>query len=252
MDRYKILIAEDDTDINHLLRRILEKNNYNTVQAFSGTEAKLLLQMETPDFMILDLMLPGMSGEELIRVVRKEMKLDIPILVLSAKAALKSKVEALKSGADDYLTKPFEPEEVLARVYAGLRRYRADSAADRKVSMAEGVSDRRQMTEKSQAGDGEEYVYKNLHLIPKSRKATVNGKELSLTLHEYDILCLLVSDPDKVYSRECLYEQVWKGGYYGEDNTVNVHVSNLRKKLAEADADEEYIKTVWGIGFKMA
>lgn len=243
MDRYKILIAEDDTDINHLLRRILEKNHYNTVQAFSGTEAKLLLQMETPDFMILDLMLPGMSGEELIRVVREEMKLDIPILVLSAKAALESKVETLKSGADDYLTKPFDPEEVLARVYAGLRRYYAG-----------GTPGFGQITDmKSEENhEDEEFIYKNLSLIPKSRKVTVNGKELSLTLHEYDILCLLVRDPEKVYSRELLYEQVWKGGYYGEDNTVNVHVSNLRKKLAQADAGEEYIKTVWGIGFKMA
>ncbi|MBU3874847.1 response regulator transcription factor [Faecalicatena sp. AGMB00832] len=239
MDKYKILIAEDDTDINHLLCRILEKNHYDTVQAFSGTEAKLLIQMETPDFLILDLMLPGMSGEELITVIRGEMGLDIPILVLSAKAALDTKVEVLKSGADDYLTKPFEPEEVLARVYAGLRRYFA----------GEGRKNTGASEEDHSVG---EYIYKRLRLIPKSRKVIVNGTELSLTLHEYDILYLLVQDPEKVYSRECLYEQVWKGGYYGEDNTVNVHVSNLRKKLAEADAGEEYIKTVWGIGFKMA
>lgn len=272
MDRYKILIAEDDTDINHLLRRILEKNNYETIQAFSGTEAKLLIQMETPDFMILDLMLPGMSGEELIRVIREEMKLDIPILVLSAKAALESKVEALKSGADDYLTKPFEPEEVLARVYAGLRRYFAGLGAgnvsrsgknsnhdcesgDSLENPGPGLGFREtgiQGSTNSVGNEPEEYTYKKLHLIPKSRKAIVNGKELSLTMHEYDILCLLVRDPEKVYSRELLYEQVWKSGYYGEDNTVNVHVSNLRKKLAGADAEEEYIKTVWGIGFKMA
>lgn len=232
MDKRKILIVEDDTDINHLLRRILAKNDYDTVQAFSGTEAKLLIQMEVPDLLILDLMLPGMSGEELIWVIREEMKLDIPIVVLSAKAALETKVEALKSGADDYLTKPFEPEEVLARVYAALRRYRAE------IRKADGVP--------------EEYVYKGLHLYPKARRVVVNGKELSLTMHEYDILYLLVKDPEKVYSREHLYEQVWKGGYYGEDNTVNVHVSNLRKKLAEADPSGDYIKTVWGVGFKMA
>ena len=253
MDKYKILIAEDDTDINHLLRRILEKNNYDTVQAFSGTEAKLLIQMETPDFLILDLMLPGMSGEELIQAVRGEMGLTLPILVLSAKAALNSKVDALRSGADDYLTKPFEPEEVLARVYAGLRRCYAGSragnesteAGGRRLASNQGIHD-------ADDEENEEYLYKKLHLIPKSRKAVVNGKELSLTLHEYDILCLLVKDTEKVYSRELLYEQIWKSGYYGEDNTVNVHVSNLRKKLSEADPGEEYIKTVWGIGFKMA
>lgn len=232
MDREKLLIVEDDTDINHLLSRILKKNNYDTIQAFSGTEAKLLLQLEMPDLMILDLMLPGMSGEELIRVVREELKLNIPILVLSAKAALETKVQTLKSGADDYLTKPFEPEEVLARVYAALRRYRAETKREEKYSR--------------------ELVYKQLRILPDSRKAVVGEKELALTMHEYDILCLLVKNPEKVYSRELLYEQVWKGGYYGEDNTVNVHVSNLRKKLMDAGAEEEYIKTVWGVGFKMA
>lgn len=126
MAKYKILIAEDDTDINHLLCRILGKSDYQTIQAFSGTEAKLLLQLEVPDLMLLDLMLPGMSGEELIRKVRMDMGLDLPILVLSAKAGLDSKVQALKSGADEYLTKPFEPEEVLARVFAALRRYKAE------------------------------------------------------------------------------------------------------------------------------
>lgn len=236
MDKRKILIVEDDTDINHLLSRILAKNGYDTVQAFSGTEAKLLLRMEMPDLVLLDLMLPGMSGEELIIVIREELKLDIPVIVLSAKAALESKVQALRSGADDYLTKPFEAEEVLARVYAALRR-----------------SGTKQKEDSGKAGsDDEEYIYKKLHLYLKSHKVTVDGNEISLTQHEYDILYLLVRDPEKVYSRELLYEQVWKGGYYGEDNTVNVHVSNLRKKLAQADAEEEYIRTVWGVGFKMA
>lgn len=234
MDKRKILIVEDDTDINHLLSRILAKNEYETVQAFSGTEAKLLIRMETPDLILLDLMLPGMSGEELIIVIREELKLDIPVIVLSAKAGLESKVQALRSGADDYLTKPFEAEEVLARVYAALRRSGTKQKED---TGKEGI---------------EEYSYKKMHLNLKSRKVTVDGKEISLTQHEYDILYLLVKDPEKVYSRELLYEQVWKGGYYGEDNTVNVHVSNLRKKLAQADAEEEYIRTVWGVGFKMA
>ena len=127
MDRQKILIVEDDTDINHLLHRILMQDGYDTIQAFSGTEAKLLLRLESPDLILLDLMLPGMSGEELIVTVREEMGLDLPILVLSAKAGLETKVAALKNGADDYLTKPFEPQEVLARVYAALRRYKIEA-----------------------------------------------------------------------------------------------------------------------------
>ncbi|HAX50832.1 response regulator transcription factor [Muricomes intestini] len=232
MEKSKILIVEDDTDINHLLHRMLAKSGYDTIQAFSGTEAKLLLQLESPDLMILDLMLPGMTGEELISAVREEMGLNIPILVLSAKAALETKVHTLKSGADDYLTKPFEPEEVLAHVYAALRRYKKET--DKKVP------------------EIKEYVYKKLRLCPKSRKVEIEGEELTLTVLEYDILFLLMKEPDKVYSRENLYEMVWKDGYYGEDNTINVHISNLRRKLAAADPEEEYIRTVWGIGFKMA
>ena len=232
MDRHKILIVEDDTDINRLLQRILVQDGYDTIQAFSGTEAKLLLGLETPDLILLDLMLPGMSGEELITSVREELKLDLPILVLSARAGLETKVAALKGGADDYLTKPFEPEEVLSRVYAALRRYKIEAGK----------------TEK----DTEVYRYKKLRLHPDSRKAEIGGQELPLTMHEYDILYLLIKDPEKVYSREHLYEQVWKGGYYGEDNTVNVHISNLRRKIAAADPEDEYIRTVWGIGFKMA
>ncbi len=232
MEKRKILIAEDDVDINRLLYRILTNSDYHVIQAFSGTEAKLLIQLEAPDLMILDLMMPGLSGEELIYIVREELKLDFPILVLSAKTSLETKVETLKTGADDYLTKPFASEEILARVYAALRRYKKEEG---KEFLAP-----------------EQYVYKNLCLWPESRKAELNNQELSLTMHEFDILYYLIKEPDKVFSRENLYELIWKGGYYGEDNTVNVHVSNLRRKLASVDASEEYIRTIWGIGFKMA
>lgn len=232
MQNQKILIVEDDTDINHLIRKILIREGYETMQAFSGTEALLLLKMEIPDMLILDLMLPGMSGEELIQEVRRNFDTEIPILVISAKAALESKVQVLKGGADDYLTKPFEPEEVLARVYAALRRCR-------------------RMGLKREEGQ-KVLEYKKLKIYPNSRKVVMDNEELALTMHEYDILKLLVSKPDRVYSRENIYELVWQNGYYGEDNTVSVHVSNIRRKLAALDPEEEYIKTVWGIGFKMA
>lgn len=229
-----ILIVEDDADINRLLYKILKKNAYDPEQAFSGTEARLMLKMNAYDLILMDLMLPGISGEELLKYIRTELNQQIPVIVLSAKASLKDKVGLLSEGADDYLTKPFEPEEVLARISAVLRRYRKE------------IPDA--------AGSGREpeyYTYKNLTVYPEARKAVVKETELPLTAHEFDILFLLIRHPDKVYSRENLYEQVWKGGYYGEDNTVNVHVSNLRKKLAAADAGTEYIKTVWGIGFKL-
>lgn len=229
----RILIVEDDADINRLLYHILKKNGYLPEQAFSGTEARLLLMAGVYDLLLLDLMLPGMTGEELLDYIRKERNLSLPVMVLSAKGSLHDRVGLLMDGADDYLTKPFEPEEVLAHVCALLRRcgrVRPDEIPGKGTQA---------------------YAFKNLTVYPEARRARIRDTEIPLTAHEFDILLLLIRNPDKVYSRENLYEQVWKGGYYGEDNTVNVHVSNIRKKLAKADPDEEYIQTVWGIGFKM-
>lgn len=229
-DTQKILVIEDDTDINNLISAILKKAGYQVTQSFSGTEAVLRLGMERFDLLILDLLLPGMSGEELLQKIRKEDKIETPTIVLSAKSSLEDKVQLLTLGADDYMTKPFEPEELLARCFACLRRKGtgAQPAANECIS------------------------YKRMRVFPDARRVTVNEKQIELTPHEYAILCILVQSPDKVFSRETLYEQVWNGGYYGEDNTVNVHVSNIRKKLASGDPENEYIKTVWGIGFKMA
>lgn len=239
----KILIVEDDTDINNLIHKILVKHNYHAVQSFSGTEADLRLDIEQFDLVLLDLMLPGMNGESLLHTLRNEKKLDIPILILSARTSLQDKVQLLTEGADDYITKPFEPEELLARVLAALRR----TNQNREHQNLSGGN--RDWTNHPKDNC---FFYKNLCLFPDLRKVTVNRREITLTPHEYDILHILIQSPEKVFSRETLYEQVWNGGYYGEDNTVNVHVSNIRKKLAAADSDQEYIKTVWGIGFKMA
>lgn len=222
-----IMIIEDEPDISGLLVKILQEAGYRTCQAFSGTEAELLLEKSVPDLILLDLMLPGMSGEELLEKIREQFQYDVPALVLSAKNSLSDKVTLLKIGADDYITKPFEPEEVLARVQAALRRAGKNPQLPRSLS------------------------HKNLVLFPEARRAVAGGEELSLTAHEYDILFLLMQNPDKVYSRENLYELVWRGGYYGENNTVNVHVSNLRRKLKAVDPENEYIQTVYGIGFKL-
>ena len=243
----RILIVEDDADINQIFAKIMTKQGYEAVQAFSGSEAALRLFPNGEgkgradkefDLIILDLMIPGIPGEEILVRVREES--DIPIIVVSARSALDDRVRFINLGADDYLVKPFEVEEVVARVNGALRRYRRN-AGSKTGSSGQGRDDM-----------GEQViVHKNLVLNPEAREAKVCGHLLSLTVHEYDILYLLLQNPGKVYSRESLYEQVWQGGYYGEDNTVNVHVSNLRKKIAVFD-EEEYIKTVWGIGFKMA
>ena len=224
---YRILVVEDEPDINNLLARILREEDYKVSQAFSGTEAKMATEREMPDLILLDLMLPGMSGEELLQDLRENRKSHIPVIVISAKGLLEDKVSLLKMGADDYITKPFEPEEVAARVQANLRRWGKAPETEKPLT------------------------YKNLKLSPSARKVTLRGKELALTGHEFDILYPPTKNPEKVYSRELLYEQVWHGGYYGENNTVNVHVSNIRKKIKEEDPGEEYIQTVYGIGFKL-
>ena len=232
MDREHILVVEDDVDINNLIAKKLPKHNYKVIQAFSGSEANLRLSRDKFHLVMLDLMLPGITGEELIKEIRE--KQDVPIMVISAKTSLEDKVNVLDLGADDYITKPFELEEIIARVNSQLRRYRKFGSM---------VND---SLEKQN-----EYKFKELVLNEQSRTVKVGDKNISLTNHEFDILCILIKNPDKVYSREALYEQVWKSGYYGEDNSVNVHVSNIRKKIKEVEKEEEYIKTVWGIGFKL-
>ncbi len=224
---YTIMVVEDDADINNLLAKMLRQADYQVLQVYSGSEAVLRLQQDRPDLLLLDLMLPGMSGSDVLAHMRKELALDVPLIVLSAKNALADKVTLLENGADDYITKPFEPEEVLARIAATLRRVGKDSAADRPL------------------------VHRALQLSPSLRKVTLDGQELTLTAHEFDILELFMRQPEKVFTREALYEQVWNGGYYGENNTVNVHVSNIRKKLKAIDPTADYIQTVYGIGFKL-
>lgn len=242
----KILIIEDDTDINNLLAKIMGRQGHETVQAFSGTEGKLRLELGQYDLMLLDLMLPGMMGEELIREIRRTDP-DLPIIVLSAKSGLEDRVSVLELGADDYLVKPFAVEEVSARVAGALRR-----SARRQELMERTAEDEMPASgQLIQQGGGPQLQFREMTLDTNRREVRVRGQLLNLTAHEYDILRILMQEPGKVYSRERLYELVWQGGYYGEDNTVNVHVSNLRKKIAAVDP-AEYIATVWGIGFRMA
>ncbi len=241
----KILIVEDDVDINNLLAKIMKQQGYETVQAFSGTEASLRLfredmsgeQMQEYALILLDLMLPGMMGEELLAQIRRVS--DIPVIVLSARSALEDRVNLLNQGADDYLVKPFEKDEVVARVNGAIRRYR-------KYCQGSGQADGTALNEEKEPV----LQYKELTLYQDRREAVLKGVSLNLTAHEYDILYLLLKNPNKVFSRENLYEEIWQGGYYGEDNTVNMHISNLRRKIA-ALVEEEYIKTVWGIGYKL-
>ena len=226
MDICNILVVEDDPDINKLLCRILEGAGYACRPAYSGTEAALWAGQYDYDLVLLDLMLPGLTGEELIAQLRQ--RKTMPIIVLSAKTGLEDRVNVLRLGADDFIPKPFDNAEVLARVEAQLRRYKQFSGGP----------------------GGKVLTHGDLVLDKESVTVTAAGKPVPLTAREFHILTLLMEHPKKVFTREQLYQQVWEGAYMGDDNTVNVHISNLRSKLAKV-SDREYIKTVWGIGFKM-
>ena len=226
----KILVIEDDADINTLLKKILERAGYEAETAFSGTEGRLLLKLNTYDLVLLDLMLPGLSGEELLTEIRKTLRM--PVIALTAKAGLSDKVNVLGSGADDYITKPFEKQELLARIQAQLRRAGDYSAVQ------------------TDASSPQKLTCRELELYPENHRVLLRGEEIPLTTHEFLLLQLLMANPQKVFSRENLYQSVWNSDFYGEDNAVSVHISNIRKKLT-ALTDEEYIQTVWGIGYKI-
>ncbi|MFT5873133.1 MAG: two-component system OmpR family response regulator [Clostridium sp.] len=223
-----ILIVEDDNTINTLLARLMEKNGYNVVQAYSGTEAMLCIESSDFQLVLMDLMLPGITGNELIVSIRKTK--EMPVIVISAKIDKKHKVELLNLGADDYITKPFDIEEVSARVYSNIRRY---------------------MKFYNNNDENQNLIYKNIFLNRETKEVYVNNKEINFTAREFHILELFLSHPKKVFSKANLFESVWGEEYFGDDNTVNVHMSNLRNKLQKANPKEEYIETLWGMGYKL-
>ena len=227
MPKARILVVEDDADINRLLAAILTREEYAVTQAYSGSEAAMRLELDAYDLLLLDLMLPGLTGEELITLVRQSH--TMPIIVISAKGQ-EDKLHVLKLGADDFISKPFDVEEILARVEAQLRRY---------------------MRFSSPAPDNKILRFKNLELDTEGIRVTVHGQPVTLTAREFGILELLMTYPHKVFTRENLFETVWQDAYMGDDTTITVHISNIRSYIARADPDNEYIKTVWGIGFKM-
>lgn len=221
---HSVLIAEDDSGINGLLVDALTKSGYSCVSAFSGTEALLYLNNRVFDVILLDLMLPGLSGEQLVGQIKPRIR--TPIIVISAKDELDSKVDLLRLGADDYITKPFEIEEVVARVAVQIR--------------------------KSSAGGTEEILsHKALRVDQQSHTVQFHGQALSLTRQEYKILELLLQYPKRVFSKQDIYDYAWEQAYLGEDKTINVHISNIRQKLKQISS-EECIETVWGVGFKLA
>ncbi|MBE6065587.1 response regulator transcription factor [Clostridium cochlearium] len=227
-----ILVVEDDEDINNLLYKILDKQGYRVTSAYSGSEAKMCLERQYFQLVLLDLMLPAISGENLISEIRKFK--TMPIIVISAKPGQDIKIKVLKLGADDFICKPFDTNEVLARVESQLRRYTIFSNSCNK-------NDKDNIL-----------VYEDLILNRETVEVTVKNKYVPLTAREFTILELLMSNPNKVFTKSNLFEHVWNEDFFCDDNTVNVHISNIRSKLAKVNPNTEYIHTVWGIGYKIS
>ena len=219
-----ILIIEDDTDINNSTAGYLRRQGCLCTQAFSGTEGRLLWKEGAFDLILMDLMLPGLPGGELIGEIRRASR--VPVIVLSARAELSDKVELLGSGADDYLTKPYQLEELWARIQVQLRHASAAPA-------------------------GEILRFRHWVLNLDEITLTAAGQPVSLTAHEFKIVELLTGRPKRVFTKQQIYEAVWGEKYAVEDKTITVHISNIRAKLRPSGTDG-YIQTVWGIGFKLA
>ncbi len=221
----RILIVEDDHEINKLLVDFLQKNGYETDSAEDGGKASLLLRKQDFDLVLMDLMLPYKSGEHLIKEFREYSQ--IPVIVLSAKSMMETRLEVLRLGADDYILKPFDLNEVQVRIEVVLRR------SGTGTSSAGGIIS---------CGD--------LCFNIDENSVTYQSKHIALTAKELMLLKLFMEYPQKVYTKANLYESVWNDTYYYEDNTINVHVSNLRSKLKKATGND-YIETVWGIGYRL-
>ena len=224
----KILTAEDDREINRLICEYLASQGYETLSALNGLDAvRMVREQEDISLLILDLMLPFQSGDMVLTKIREFT--GIPVIVVSAKSDTRSKIDLIRMGADDYLTKPFDLDELLVRVEAVLRRYDAKSAQD-EVKLL---------------------TCKNLTLDVTAGTVTVCGSVMSLTSKEFSILELMLQSPQKLWSKANLFESVWGESYISDDKTVKVHMSNIRQKLKKLDPDNEYIETVWGMGYRL-
>ena len=214
----KILVVEDDESIHNLIKELLIKEDFLVVSAFSGTEAIMMIERENPDLILLDLMLPGINGEEIIKRFH-----DIPIIVISAKISVRDKVNNLLNGADDYITKPFDNDELIARVKVHLR---------------------------NNMNKNNELCYGELKLLNDNYTLLVNGNKVKLTKTEYAILKQLLINYKQVIPKNKLLDLISQDTYDGDENSLKVHISNLKKKISKY-SKIKYIEAVWGIGYKI-
>ncbi|SJN16050.1 response regulator transcription factor [Luteococcus japonicus] len=219
-----VLVVEDDRQASDLLAEILGERGMRVVQAFTGPDGMRLAHTEQPDLVLLDLMLPFKSGDEVLRAIRE--RSQVPVIIVSARETTRTKIDLLNLGADDYITKPFDIDEVVARCEAALRRA-GGSATPRTL-----------------------HRHAGLELDEDAHTATAGGVDLALTATEFGLLTALIRDPRIVHPKARLYAEVWGEGYGYDERTVNAHMHNLRRKIKNA-VDHDPIKTVWGIGYTL-
>ncbi|MCM1499767.1 MAG: response regulator transcription factor [Clostridium sp.] len=224
----KILVVEDDKEINRLLRAYLESQQYTVLWAENGLGALTMLRDRADiDLVLLDLMLPLQSGDVVLAKLREFS--EVPVIILSAKNTVQTKIDVIRMGADDYITKPFDLDEVAVRIEAVLRRTQKGETLERQGSIQ----------------------YRDMVMDCTAKTVTVKGNALVLTGKEYMILELLLRNPAKLFSKANLFESVWNEPFYREDSTLKVHISNLRNKIKQYAGDEEYIETIWGMGYRL-
>lgn len=229
-----ILVVDDEPTIREVVRRYLERDGYRVEEAADGQTALALLRDQPPDLVVLDVMLPGLDGLTITRRLRDAntagtlvTEREVPIIILTARTGEHDRVQGLELGADDYVTKPFSPQELVARVRAVLRRtHNSTVSAERPIH------------------------YEHLHIDPRTREVTVDDQLISLTAKEFDLLWFFANNPRQVFTRDQLLDQVWGYGFYGDASTVTVHVRRLREKIEPDPTKPEFIQTVWGVGYK--
>jgi DNA-binding response OmpR family regulator len=232
-----ILIADDELSVREIIRRYLEKEGYTVIEADNGPKALQMLYEQKPDLLILDIMLPGLDGYTIARSLRNPESQDdsdfnrnIPIIMLTARTEEDDRLKGFELGADDYVGKPFSPREVVMRVKAVLRR--GQQSSDEAKSNEQIVS----------AG--------NLSINPNSRTVHLGDKSIMLTAKEFDLLFFLAENPEQVFTRNQLLNQVWGYEFYGDDSTITVHIHRLREKIEPDPNKPTYIHTVWGVGYR--
>lgn len=219
----RALVVEDDANISELLRLYLGKDGFDVMQVADGAKAESSFDLFTPDVVLLDIMLPGKDGMEICRSIRA--KSSVPIIMLTAKGETSDKISGLDIGADDYVTKPFDVKELLARIHAVMRRTDADSPVEKKLE------------------------FDKLIINLDSYELIVDGNKIDTPPKEMELLYHLASSPNRVFTRNQLLDEVWGFDYFGDSRTVDVHVKRLREKL-EGVSDKWSLKTVWGVGYK--